>query len=273
MKGDQRMDYTRLRRGMIFWKPGCTVERSIGYISEDKSYPWIIVSNDSRNVNHYITIIPILRMKKVPNITTNYIQIVFHNEPAYVMCDIIQTVNAYSLESSQYDGWIEDSVMNKIADKLRKSLFIEYTAEDIMSTPVAERIESVIDQIIQNKLREATKSIPQEEVDDLALKVSTTIEDLFDLKIDDKKVSTTFDIHSSIENEDTSCQLDNTQEYEEKSKPKVKPRSKNVWTEDNIIEFLHRYDTEDHEQLIKEYHFKNIKSMQQTRRQLARKLD
>lgn len=261
------MDYTRLKRGMIFWKPGCTVERSIGFVSEDKSYPWVIVSNDLRNSTHYVSIVPIIRMKKVPKMAFNYVEIIFHNEPAYIMCDIIQTVNASSLESSQYGGWIEDSVMNLIADKLRKSLSIEYTAEEIMSTPTAERLESVIDQIIQKKLKEVSKPIPQVEVDDLALKISDTIEDLFDIKPDPAPKEESTSYPSDIED----ISLD-SEEYKETEKPKVKPRSKNTWTEANIIEFLHKFDTVDHNLLLKEYNFKNEKSLIQTRRTLARKI-
>ena len=183
------------------------------------------------------------------------------------MCDTIQTVQGSFLESSQYDGWITEEVMDKVSDQLRKSLDIEYSAKDLMSTSTAEQIEKVIDQIIQKKLAEARSSIPRAEIDDVAIKISENLETLFDVNSDSTEVEETI-------TEETSPEPDVSEPYTEKEMPN-KP-FKNKWTQESIIEFLHKFDSATEDQkvfLVKEYHFKNMRSMIQTRRGLVKKLE
>ena len=265
------MDYNRIRRGMIFWKEGEIIDTQDGRFSGDK-YPYVVVSSNERNARNHISIVPIFRMGKPPKATVNYVEITFHNNPAYIMCDTVQTVKGSSLESSQYDGWIVDDIMDKVSDGIRKSLSLEYSARDLMSTSVADHIENIINQIIDKKLEEARATLPRGEIDDVALKISENLESLFD--VDTSKKDT-----KPAEESENKSDVKEEQEYKsesftEKEIPKAPIRNK--WTEDAIIEFLHKCDMATNkdqlEALLREYHFKTLSSMMQTKRNLARKL-
>lgn len=260
------MDYSRIRRGMIFWKEGEPVETRDSQFSE-KKYPWVVVSSDERNAKHHVSIVPIYRMSRPPKAATNYVGITFHNDPAYIMCDTIQTVQGSMLESSQYGGWMSEDVMDKVSDCIRKSLSVEYTAKDLMSTSAAEQLEVVIDQIVQKKLAEVQSSLPSAKLDDAAIKISEHLEDLFDVKA--KEPSSEKKAPEPAEE----ARPDVSETFAERTIP-TKP-IKNKWTEDAIIEFLHKFDMSNKDQLeylVKEYHFKNMATMLQTRRHLAKKL-
>ena len=265
---DTHIHYTRIRRGMIFWKDGETIESRNNSFSEDKYYPWVVVSSDQRNVKNIISIVPIIRMAKPPKGSTNYVEMIFHNSPSYIMCDTIQTVQASFLESSKYDGWLTPETMDKVTDKLRKSLSVEYSAKDLMSTSTTAKLESVIDQIIQKKLDDIRTSVPQSEIDDVAIKVSETIENLFDVKGEPAPEPVNTEVEEFEE------EVIEDFKPEELPVPNKRTGRQNRWTQEAIIEFLHKYDCcSDYEILAKEYHFKNVRSMIQTRRDLVKKLE
>lgn len=172
---------TRVKRGMVFMCDlgRCeNVIRGTGSSLEGKTRPVVVVSNDAGNSSSSMAnVIPITTREEVK--IPVQIKFEYSNKSQVILTEQIRTVPQGSLERYLYT--FSDEMMNEIEKKLMMQFSIRHQESlENVSTDVLSKLENVVKRIIENKTVEAQKQAAMAfSLDDLALKLGSLIEDLF----------------------------------------------------------------------------------------------
>ena len=160
----------KVRRGDIF----ICVQKTINSGSvENKTRPVVVVSNDKGNTSSTTcTVCPITTRDKtvIPS------QVMYHYEGKnqVILCEQIKTVSISDL--TQFVGYLNDDIMDKVDTALKIQLGLdkkEYSIDKALSF-----IEDTFTKVLRMKQVEAKDTISERELEDVALRIAQTVEDL-----------------------------------------------------------------------------------------------
>lgn len=203
---EKERGYSRLRRGMVFTYninpdvdkrnvPPITIrggkERK-DFKEYGERYFVIVSSDDVCQEFKTVCIVPFTTYREKEGIqkSDNHVYFNYLGEVAEVLCEHIYTVNATELEL--YSTTLNDCVMSEIDKKLAMNLSIPY--EKVFRDRASLKdIENIILAIVQKRVDEVraeqiTAAKAQGvDIDDAVLRISDTLSNLFDVKIDELK--------------------------------------------------------------------------------------
>ena len=171
---------TRAKRGMVFMCDLGNVELLKREQSslQGKIRPVLVVSNDMGNQSStMVNVLPITTREdtKIP------VQVKFEysNKPQVILIEQIRTVSQGDLKEYLYT--ISDELMVEVENGLKRQFAIR-SPKDIntLSEDVVEKLETIVKRIIETKAVETQQKKPEVNLDDLALRLGTMIEDLFE---------------------------------------------------------------------------------------------
>lgn len=203
---EKERGYSRLRRGMVFtYNINPDVDkRNVPPIiirggKERKDFKeygeryFVIVSSDDVCQEFKtVCIVPLTTYREKEGIqkSDNHVYFNYLGEVAEVLCEHVYTVNATELEL--YSTTLNDCVMSEIDKKLAMNLSIPY--EKVFRDRASLKdIENIILAIVQKRVDEVraeqiTAAKAQGvDIDDAVLRISDTLSNLFDVKIDELK--------------------------------------------------------------------------------------
>lgn len=201
--------YTKVKRGMVFWydsNPKSNVRDVVPTITvKDKSYrdniisgsrPWVVVSSDYINrQNRVVTVVPMsLDAEKIAEDETK-VGFTFLGKKIYVLCEQIRTINNAELVPDKFVSFLEEETMEKIDKVMVKTLSIKeqepITIEKLISERSMEKLEGVINAIVQKRVIEAKRQMEleksQSQIDDAVLRITQGLADMYDITVPDPK--------------------------------------------------------------------------------------
>lgn len=161
-----------------------------------KKRPYLIVSNDDWNeVSGLVTVVPISSKERFNSDS----HVVFNSADrklSVIVTEHIATVDQDLL--GDYKETLDESVMLQVDDAIQKHLgFKDRFSRELndffcSSTDILEMFSQMIDKIMKKKFQEERKKLMVENVDNVALRLASTIEDLFDIKSDNNTQNDTY---------------------------------------------------------------------------------
>jgi len=195
-------DTTRCKRGMVFWiddknnqdKNENVINVNYGReVKEIKSHvmagtrPWLVISCDESNTNSPIcNVIPITSTRE-----DDYVYHVpfFHNNIRYTaLIEQIKTVDSISLSGYLY------TLDEKTIEKIELSMLSQFGIHQRLSCTeetlieVVNLIEPTIKKVMLDKANISSKVITSSNIEDIAIKISQNIEELFATYPEPKKL-------------------------------------------------------------------------------------
>lgn len=212
-----------------------------------KKRPYLIVSNDEWNeVSGLVTVVPISSKERF----TSDSHVLFSSSDkkmSVIVTEHITTVDQDLL--GDYKETVDESVMLQVDNAIQKHLGLKDKSNRELneffcsSTDILEMFSQMIDKIMKKKFEEERKKLMVENVDNVALRLASTIEDLFDVKSCNNAQKDTYnDTHDIVETgnvHDTdnieSENIDNIQNTDivEETRIDKKSNTSMVTTEDN----------------------------------------
>lgn len=157
--------YTRIRRGMVFWiNPGRVYNQSHQFFAcKGKKYPthlqmgnrpWMVVSNDDGNdTSPTCNIVPITLEDKP--VLPCHVTFIYEGRQQTVLCEQVRTVDTMALKNFIYI--VSDEVLQKVERAIaiqfaiRPSILTTLTM-DSTSDMTPKHLEEIVAQIIQEKV-------------------------------------------------------------------------------------------------------------------------
>ena len=289
-------NYSRVRKGMVFW---CDINAS--YSKSNTEYtnykgtqfkstipsgyiPWLIVSCDSGNINNTTcNVVPILLEERTQ--LPIHVWYMFEGKKQIICPEYITTVDSMALREYAYT--VSDEILDNVDRALAQQLGIRplITCNDFTLQSTLGNLEDIISKIIQTRIEEAkekqhTDVIPTSQIEDTAFKLGSMLEDLLLPSNTDNRTQEEHNVE--VENEDIYNIIEEKREFE-KTKLVKRPRkkktnserdgSRNVWTVDNRIEFLHDFDCLTPDEMQRKYKLSTFNSVLQTRRNIIHWLE
>lgn len=179
-------DSNMAARGQVFYyNPiwsiyGKDKEPKITYQSngslEFKTRPYLIVSTDKGNFSSTTcNVIPITTRDEIS--IPSQVKFLFNGRSQVILTEQITTCNFRDLGDYCY------TVSDEILAKVQKGLFIQFglslRTPEVSMEELVTKLESVVDKVIENAKRKAQSvTIPQDTIDNLAIKLGSAVEDL-----------------------------------------------------------------------------------------------
>ena len=145
---------------------------------EFKTRPYLVISTDKGNFSSTTcNIIPITTRDSV--VIPSQVKFVYNGRNQVILTEQITTCNFKDL--GEYCYTVSEEILNKV----QKGMYIQFglnlrTPEVTMEDLVA-KLESVVDKVIENTKRKIQSvTVPQDIVDNLALKLGSAVESLMD---------------------------------------------------------------------------------------------
>ena len=185
-------DYSKVQRGQVFWfDPSVYSEEETFKLkgSEFETHcqremrPWVVVSNNQNNDNaHTCNIVPITTEVKTP--LPCHVYYTYGGKRQTILVEQMRTVDIISLQG--YICTLSDSIMQKIEAAMIIQFAIRPSVSylDITLNNVTTHLQEVIKKILEEQgaimvdREEASKGIPISAIEDSALYLADTIENL-----------------------------------------------------------------------------------------------
>ena len=149
-----------------------------------KKRPYLIISNDKWNeVSGLVTVVPISSKERY-NSDSHVIFSSAERKISVIVTEHITTVDQSLI--GDYMETVSESVMSQVDEAIQNHLGIKSTFSKELndyfcsSTDILEMFSQMIDKILKKKFEEERKKLMAENVDNVALRLASTIEDLFD---------------------------------------------------------------------------------------------
>ena len=300
--------YIRVKRGMVFWLDQKIYEGDERYYTghNGKEYrshiqmgrrPYLVVSNDQ--VNSYsptCNIVPITTADAKADIPV-HVKFIFERETQYILCEQPRTVDIMAL--GKYHCTLSDEIMEEVDQALAIQFDIrpEIRLAELTLSNTVKTLESLVDKILQSKMKQMERNVSVSEVEDAAIRFSEMVEDLI---IDPRLTPVTTTNEKNLENalltpvkkqEDalTNCHANDnpykglsvekfnqkyknysnaksdTSKQEHTSSSTVQKKKRNSWTIDKRKAYLHDCDVMAPQEIMKKYGFSSIQSVFQTK--------
>ena len=143
---------------------------------EFKTRPYLIVSNDNGNFSSTTcNIIPITSRDNIA--IPSQVKFVFNGRNQVILTEQITTCNFKDLGDYCY------TVSDEILMKVQKGLYIQFglnlRTPEVTMEELVFKLDAVVDKVIENVKRRAQSiTIPQDTIDNLAIKLGSAVEDL-----------------------------------------------------------------------------------------------
>lgn len=185
--------YTRVRRGMVFWfNPSSVYNQDNQFlVGNDRKYPthlqmenrpWMVVSNDEgNNTSPTCNIVPITLEDKNP--IPSHVKFIYEGKQQTVLCEQVRTVDSMALKNFIY------IVSDEVLAEVERALAIQFAIRPSISTAdftlntTLKHLEKIIAQIIHEKVEVYKqeynqKVIPVSQVENTAIQLGQMLEDL-----------------------------------------------------------------------------------------------
>lgn len=293
----------RVKRGMVFWYDvdPTSEKNSEHMITVDGTKyhdyimygnrPWVVVSCEENNVrNQMVTVVPMSTGKAFTS-RYNYahVDIFFAGKDTCVMCEQLRTINA--IELKDYISTLDDSVMDKIEDAIMFQTGIKNKIKfgDENTKSALEKIEHIIEGIIRTKINEVvTERTPQKDIEDAVVRLSDSIESMFQDKVkgfEDNRTQV-YEKSASIKVE-TEAEANKESEIDKfyKRYPEEKKESHRLtistsgdcfmrrWDKKAAQEFINDFDKMDADDVMKKWGYRTRKTCMNMKYYLQKKYD
>ena len=266
-------DYSRVKRGMIFWFDPIETYQSQTkfkgfngrlYESHIQSgrRPYMVVSNNYCNTFSPVCCVAPITTENKPKLET-HVTYLYEGRPQVVLLEQVRPVDVMAL--GDYICSVSDDVLVSIEEALKKQFSIRPTViySDVGVDVTLKYLEDVVSEIIQHKAEEVKASkqtINPQDLEDTALQLGQMIEDLFAIKnrVSQPNIVEVEPKPAPVQPINRGEAVTRTKNLKPKSnsKPKIKPRKRayNRWTPERRKEFLLDYDKLSLKQMSEKYH-------------------
>ena len=143
---------------------------------EFKTRPYLVISTDKGNFSSTTcNVIPITTRDDIS--IPSQVKFVFNGRSQVILTEQITTCNFRDLGEYCY------TVSEEILAKVQKGMYIQFglnlRTPEVTMEELANKLEAVVDKVIENAKRKAQSvTIPQDTIDNLAIKLGSAVEDL-----------------------------------------------------------------------------------------------
>lgn len=185
--------YSRVRRGMVFWfdpvksynQPSNIVSHQMKQLPSHlqlENRPWMVVSNDDGNLNGPTCNIVPITLEDKPKLPC-HVKFMYEGRMQTAMCEQVRTVDSVVLKDFMYI--VSDEVLRNVERALAVQFSIRpsITTSDFALDTTLKNLEKIVAQIIQEKVNAykaeiSSKVLPVSQIEDTALRLGQMLEDL-----------------------------------------------------------------------------------------------
>lgn len=160
-------DYIKVKRGMVFtYNINPNVDKKDVSNNDHLQYgnrDFLVVSNDTNNsYSPTCNIVPITTSSTKQDIPT-HVEFMYRNRKLIILCEHVYTINIEDLY--KYNYTVSDEVMNRVNKALAVQFNLNVSAKEANIRMSLDKIESIIQGIISQKVEEATKDMRANDID------------------------------------------------------------------------------------------------------------
>ena len=168
--------YYRVKRGMVFWYEPIKSETKT-CVQQGRRL-WLVISNDDGNISApTCNIVPMTTEDKT-YIPVHIENVFIYGQKNTILCEQCITVDQNQLK--EFVCILTDETMKKVDEALAIQYHISPVVRymDVNLSNLVEKLEGLIGDIIQEKVKQHTQTVPISQIEDSALKLGQMIEDL-----------------------------------------------------------------------------------------------
>ena len=254
----------KVKRGMVFWY--CPPESSNKKTSvQQGNRPYVVLSCDEGNLTApTCNVAPCTTEDKTP--IPVHIDCWFNGQKNTILLEQMLTIDQHAV--GDFICMLTDEVLERVENALtiQYSIRPQVKYADFRLDNIVNKLESIIEEIIKNKVQQYQSVVPQYDIEESALKLGQLIEDLVGVgkvKKPVEIVAPTNITPVSVEEAKSSVSDKPKEEVKKTSAPPVKP-AKNLsqgrikWTEEKRRQYLDDCDKLSPEEVRIKYGFTSI---------------